>query len=59
MYLCNKSFKKYSKEEGAVLRKQLMNYVAHNLETCWEWTLEGKDGNREGVESKNHREDAE
>lgn len=58
MYLCNKLFLKYSKE-GAELRNQLMNYVAHHLETCWEWTLEGKDGNREGVESKNHREDAE
>lgn len=58
MSLCNKLFLKDSKE-GAVLRKQLMNYVAHHLQTCWERTLEGKDGNREGVESKNHREDAE
>lgn len=30
-----------------------MNYVVHHLETCWEPKLEGKDGNREGVESKN------
>lgn len=58
MYLLNHFFLKHS-EEGGLLRKQLMNYVAHHLETCWEPKLEGKDGNREGVESKNQWEDAE
>lgn len=58
MYLRNNFFSKHS-EEGGLLRKQLMNYVAHHLETCWEPEPEGRDGNREGVESKNRREDAE